>query len=66
MSGRNNGLPDERNPNDGRPYYCTQCGCGWGEYMACEFTDCTLETRDEAATRQTAAKRHSQKVEARQ
>ena len=33
-----------RTPTDGKPYYCTHCGAGFGEYMACEEMDCRLET----------------------
>lgn len=41
----------ERKPNDGRPYYCVLCGCGFGEYLACELPDCKLETEAEAQDR---------------
>lgn len=40
-----------RTPNDGKPYYCEKCGAGLGEYIACEWPDCELETDDMAKTR---------------
>jgi len=36
-------LTGERHAHDGWPYYCTQCGLGYAEYLACEGMDCTLE-----------------------
>ena len=36
---------------DGEPYYCADCGLGWGEYMVCEDGPCTLETKETAQTR---------------
>ena len=39
----------KRGPYDGMPYYCETCGFGFGEYLACEETDCKLE-HNEAAT----------------
>jgi len=44
----------ERTPHDGRPYYCDECGLGIGEWMACEFIDCRLESEAEAKARQVA------------
>lgn len=40
-----------REPNDGRPFYCKTCGCGYAEFMACEQPDCELEDVDVALTR---------------
>jgi len=44
-------MSTDRNPRDGRPYYCAVCGAGFGEYLACEMPDCKLETEAEAAKR---------------
>lgn len=44
-----------RSPRDGRPFYCSLCGAGYGEYMACEEPDCELESEASAKSRQTAA-----------
>lgn len=41
-------MSDDRKPTDGRPYYCTLCGCGFGEFLACEEGDCELESDAEA------------------
>lgn len=43
---------DERNYNDGKPYYCALCGLGFDEYLACEEPDCELESEQEAQERQ--------------
>ena len=43
----------ERTPYDGQPYYCATCGCGLGEFMACEEVDCLLETKEAAVARAT-------------
>lgn len=48
----------DRKPNDGRPYYCHECGLGFGEYLACELPDCRLESEAEAQKR---AKRRPKK-----
>lgn len=40
-----------RHWKDGKPYYCATCGCGLGEFMACEETDCELESDAEAQKR---------------
>jgi hypothetical protein len=42
----------ERTPYDGEPFYCSACGLGWSEYMACEEGDCHLEGRQIAKDRQ--------------
>lgn len=42
----------DRTPYDGRSFYCITCGCGFGEFMACEEPDCELETTAEAERRQ--------------
>lgn len=34
----------ERTPYDGTPYYCADCGCGFGEFLACELPGCRLES----------------------
>ena len=44
-------MTEERTPYDGKPYYCTTCGLGLGEYIACEEVDCKLETEEAAQTR---------------
>lgn len=41
----------ERTVTDGKPYYCAECGLGWGEYIACELPTCRLETAASAAKR---------------
>lgn len=43
-----------RNPYDGEPYYCADCGLGLSEYLACEDGPCRLESRDIAALRKAA------------
>lgn len=42
---------DPRGPWNGRPFYCTLCGAGFGEYIACEMPDCRLESAEEAEER---------------
>jgi hypothetical protein len=42
----------QRTPHDGRPYYCDRCGAGFGEYCACERSDCKLESLAFAQSRQ--------------
>ena len=44
MTDRRRRRPDERTPHDGRPFYCVDCGAGFGEYLACEEGDCALES----------------------
>ena len=44
-------MTDVRAPTDGQPFYCEVCGAGWGEFIACEMPDCSLETVEEAETR---------------
>lgn len=48
-------MPDDRttprSPFDGKPYYCNTCGCGFGEFNACEDVDCELETAEQAKDR---------------
>jgi hypothetical protein len=41
----------ERDPRDGKPFYCAACGLGWNEYGACEEMDCELESQEAAAQR---------------
>lgn len=41
-------------PYNGEPYYCAECGLGFAEFVACEHTDCRLETRAEAQERKRA------------
>lgn len=41
----------QRNPYDGKPYYCQACGLGWSELLACE-DECELESDDAARARQ--------------
>lgn len=36
---------------DGLPYYCSNCGLGYGEFVACEEPGCQLETREAAEAR---------------
>ena len=45
-------MTDDRNPHDGRPYYCVLCGVGYGEFLACEEPDCRLESDKQARERQ--------------
>ena len=45
----------ERTPYDGLPYYCAICGMGLAEFMACELSECQLETAGEARARQQQA-----------
>lgn len=40
-----------RTPYDGEPYYCANCGLGFGEFMACEEPDCLLEDAEVAQER---------------
>ena len=42
---------NDRNPFDGRPFYCVTCGAGFDEYMACEDVQCELEPASEALHR---------------
>jgi hypothetical protein len=45
-------LRGERSPRDGKPYYCTLCGAGLPEYLACETSaQCQLETPEAAQAR---------------
>jgi len=44
-------LTSERSPYDAEPYYCTSCGLGYAEFLACEDDDCALEHRDLAEAR---------------
>jgi hypothetical protein len=46
-----NDSPYDRHTYDGRPFYCADCGVGWGEFMACEEPDCRLESEAEAQRR---------------
>jgi hypothetical protein len=41
----------ERTAKDGKPFYCKLCGCGFGEYLACEMPDCELESEKDAEKR---------------
>lgn len=41
----------DRNPYDGKPYYCAECGCGLGEFMACDDPECHLELEEVAKRR---------------
>lgn len=43
----------ERTPIDGKPYYCADCGLGFGEFLACELPNCRLESEAEALKRAT-------------
>jgi hypothetical protein len=49
----------ERDPYDGRPYYCALCGAGYGEFIVCEMPDCKLETVKAAEKRARANLRPS-------
>lgn len=40
-----------RTPRDGKPFYCVNCGAGYGEYVACELPDCKLEGEESAELR---------------
>ncbi len=40
-----------RGPYDGLPYYCTTCGLGLGEFLACEEAECELESAQAAQLR---------------
>ena len=53
---------NERTPTDGKPYYCSLCGCGFGEYLACEMPDCKLESERKAKLRQKKATAPSQET----
>ena len=35
----------------GKPYYCRECGLGYGEFLACEEPDCLLESHEDAQDR---------------
>jgi hypothetical protein len=51
-------------PYDGKPFYCTVCGAGWGEYMACERPECELESAWESRQRQVRHQRELNKLKA--
>ena len=53
-------MSKRRTPYDGEPFYCTYCGIGFGEFMACEDLNCQLETKLAAEQRQ---RRHIAKPE---
>lgn len=57
-------MSDERTPTDGKPYYCALCGCGFGEFLACELPDCQLETDRKALNRASRAKANRRKKRA--
>lgn len=38
-------------PYNGLPYYCKICNMGFDEYIACELTDCELESEEDARSR---------------
>lgn len=40
-----------RHELDGKPFYCQTCGAGFGEYMACDGIDCSLESQEKATSR---------------
>jgi hypothetical protein len=42
----------DRDPYDGEPYYCSVCGAGLAELIACEEVECALETKAAAEARQ--------------
>lgn len=44
-------MNEDRSPFDGRPYYCIDCGCGYGEFLACELPNCRLENPTRAQKR---------------
>lgn len=44
-----------RDSTDGQPFYCTFCGSGWNEYLACEDVRCELETTKDATARYQAS-----------
>ena len=46
-----------RTPYDGAPYYCTVCGAGFYEFMACERTECEREGVKDAERRRDKIKR---------
>lgn len=35
----------------GQPYYCDECGLGFPEFIACEESDCRLESVESAEKR---------------
>lgn len=42
----------DRTPRDGLPYYCANCGLGYGEWLACDHLECgTLEPVEDAQAR---------------
>jgi hypothetical protein len=47
---------DYPTPTNGKPFYCTKCDMGFGEYMACELPDCKLESEEEAQARSVEAR----------
>ncbi|MEM1046446.1 MAG: hypothetical protein AAGL24_09855 [Pseudomonadota bacterium] len=51
-----------RTPYDGKPYYCTICDAGFGEFTACDDYYCELESEDAAKDRRT--KRNAQATDA--
>jgi hypothetical protein len=42
---------NSRTPRDGQPYYCTYCGSGFAELMACEDGPCEIESHTAALAR---------------
>lgn len=42
----------DRDPYDGKPYYCALCHLGFDEFLACEAPDCKLESEAAALKRQ--------------
>ncbi len=42
---------DERTSWDGKPYYCSECSAGLGEFLACEMPYCRLESERTALQR---------------
>lgn len=44
-----------RSPTDGSPYYCTYCGSGFSEYLACLKMSCALESHEVARERRNVA-----------
>jgi hypothetical protein len=55
---------NDRTPYDGQPFYCALCGCGFGEFLACELPDCRLESPREAERRRQRKKRAGRKLPA--
>jgi hypothetical protein len=48
----------DRTHVDGKPFYCADCGAGYGEYIACEYPRCTLESEAKALKRKKNWERH--------